>query len=446
MQPTKSTQFIVSAIIMYIIFGSSIWADPLIPKVAPIADIYIPQGEYKQLAPARPLTEYPLLKETPKSYLILYMMGTNSIIGLIPKLDRLNNPTANVDGNKVVIRSLANTAIYEGSTPYEKNKRYDVVGESETGYMAIFTSGEYSSVCELAKTSVVYISEADLRREQEAAMRKEEERKIEAAKQAAEKLKREQEAAAEKLKREQKAAADKQRREQESLAEQKRQEEGIAVEQAHQQDAAAVEKKARQEQEASEIVAQMNESAFAELADDRVGETQARQVLSAVDLYKMMGSQKILQQILRNQGDPLPVHKTMTEHGVNELVEYINGKLSFIKDMPTMLKYVASIDQWVFAQFIRGELYAAYVFRLDQLNPDKVMTQRAPDRFLGGAPLSSVVLYTHNYKRTVVFYRSRLFSPDNSIIVSVNDEDDAQKVGRAMQELIIAYGGKGEML
>ena len=434
MQPTKNTQFIVSAIVMYICLGSSIWADSLTPKVMPISDVYIPQGEYKQLAPARPLTRYPLIKETQKNYIVLYRRGTNSIIGIIPKFDRLNNPTANFDGNMVVIRSLANTAIYEGSIPYEKNKRYDVVGESATGYMAKFTSGEYSSVCELAKTSVVYISEADLRREQEAAMRKEEERKIEAAKQAAEKLKREQEASAENL-----------RREQESLAEQKRQEEERAVEQVRQQDAPAPEKKTRQEQEASEIIAQMNEGAFAELADDRADGNPTRQVLSAVNPYKMMGSQKFLQQIMRNRGDPLPVHKTMTKHGVDELVEYINGKLSFIKDMPAMLKYVASIDQWVFAQFIRGELYAAYVFRLDQLNPDKVMTQRAPDRFYGGAPLSSVVLYAHNYKRTIVFYRSQLFTPDNSIIVNVNDEDDAQKVGRAMQELIIAYGGKGEM-
>ena len=412
MTPTKIINFIVPASVIFIALSTIIRADSQTPKIAPLSDMYIPQGDYKQLAPARPLAEYPLIKETPRSYLILFKVGTNSTIGLIPKKDRLNNPTANIDGNTVVIRSLSNTAIYEGCTPYDMNKRYDVVGETETGYKARFSRGDYSTVCELAKTSVVYISEADLRLEQVAARRIEQERIISDANRAADKHKRDQEVAA--------------------AAQQRRQELAAAELQRRQESAARLAK-----------------------LSERLAEIARGRDLSAVDVYDIMGMQAFRNLIINSAGDPPPEPKIKTEHNVAELVEYINSKIvpngQWWGSRTSQLIYIKTIDQWTYTTFGTSDntrvFQSAVVFRPDLLNADKIMVQTIGRKTSYEVTTYAIVLYSRNNTNTIklIEHDADRDESGSGFRIGASDEDDAQRLAKAFQELIIAYGGTGEM-
>ena len=147
-------------------------AESLLPKVAPLSNIFIPLGEQKAIARAIPLAGYPFIKETANGYLILVRTGTNMTVGLLPKSDQLRNPTANIDGNRLVIRPRVNIPIYIGYIPFDAGVRYDVVSESEDNYNIRYSYGDYSTICVMSKTSVVYISAADLQKEQDEAARK----------------------------------------------------------------------------------------------------------------------------------------------------------------------------------------------------------------------------------------------------------------------------------
>ena len=162
-------KYFLLALITMVIINISCWADSNAAKVSPLNDIFIPLGENTVLARAFPTGKYPFIKETPRSYLILFQRGTDLTVGLIPKYDSRRSPTAYVDNNNLVIRSGVNTSIYSGYIPFEKDKRYDVIENTVSGYKARFTFGDFSTICELAKTSVIYISEADILREQQAA-------------------------------------------------------------------------------------------------------------------------------------------------------------------------------------------------------------------------------------------------------------------------------------
>lgn len=162
-------KFIINVFTIWIAITFTARADSPTPKVSPLTDIYIPLGANKVWAPAIPTATYPLIKVTPKSYLILFQRGTNITVGLIPKTDQRRSPTAIAYNGELVIRSGVSTTISQGYIPYDAGKRYDVVGETETSYSTRFLFGNYSTVCSLSKTSVVYISAAEIQQELEAA-------------------------------------------------------------------------------------------------------------------------------------------------------------------------------------------------------------------------------------------------------------------------------------
>ena len=159
-----------TACILIVICTSCI-AQNFTPQVTPLTDIYIPLGSNEVLARAYPTGRYPFITETPRSYLLLFNVGTNKTIGLIPKFDARRSPTAYVEDKVLVVRPGVNTSIYRGYVPYEAKRKYEVVTNTDSGFMAKYEYGDFSIVCELAKTSVVYISEADMHAEYEAVER-----------------------------------------------------------------------------------------------------------------------------------------------------------------------------------------------------------------------------------------------------------------------------------
>ena len=138
-------------------------ADSILPEVSPLNDIRIPLGRIREPIRAVPTAEYPLIKVLPNSYLILCGAGTNRTVGLIPKENQIRASTADINGRSIQIRSTIITFIYDGYIPFDYNKRYEVVGETDAEYKVRFSHADFSKICELSKTSVVYFSETLVR-------------------------------------------------------------------------------------------------------------------------------------------------------------------------------------------------------------------------------------------------------------------------------------------
>lgn len=156
---------------VYVSICASCISQSITPQVSPVTNIYVPLGNNEVLARAYPTGKHPFITETPRSYLLLFNVGTNNTIGLLPKFDARRSPTAYVEGKILVVRSGVNISIYRGYVPYETKKRYAVANNTDSGFMVKYEYGDFSVLCELAKTSVFYFSEADIRAEHEAVER-----------------------------------------------------------------------------------------------------------------------------------------------------------------------------------------------------------------------------------------------------------------------------------
>ncbi len=161
----------IVAVAVWFVAGYPGRADSFLPQVSPIEDIVIRIGEKdKVLARVTPGVAYPLVKETAQHYLILFRYGTNTTIGLLPVRDQIGNPVAypaKPNDPHLNVRTGIHAFVYQGSIPFDANERYDVVCETGDYYKVRFSIEDFSMVCELSKTSVVYFSEALLKVERE---------------------------------------------------------------------------------------------------------------------------------------------------------------------------------------------------------------------------------------------------------------------------------------
>ncbi|HPF99838.1 MAG TPA: hypothetical protein PLE77_07200 [Kiritimatiellia bacterium] len=136
-------------------------ADKAGPFVSPHSTMYVPIDGNKFLSKPAPLSEYPLLKETERNYLVLVGVGSNATIGMIAKNDRMMNPTANVGVDTVQLRTLANVQMFAGFVPLEPSKRYKVVSEDANTYRVLFTYRDYSREVDIPKTNAAIVAEVD---------------------------------------------------------------------------------------------------------------------------------------------------------------------------------------------------------------------------------------------------------------------------------------------
>lgn len=135
--------------------------------VSPLTTTYIPVGGNKRICAAVPTGQYPLIEERDNDYLVLLGSKSAASIGLIPKRDNLSNPTADIRGGNVAIRTIVNVGIYEGLIPLDPGKRYPVISETPSIYRVAFKFLDYVRTVDLPKTNCIFISAGELRKEQE---------------------------------------------------------------------------------------------------------------------------------------------------------------------------------------------------------------------------------------------------------------------------------------
>ena len=146
-------------------FILSAWAVYPHPQVAPLRDIYIPIKGAEILARANSFRRYKIVEQTKSDYLVIYKPGATATIARIPKINKLGNPTGDMKDGWIEMRTPIIVDLHRGYVPFISNRRYDVVGETETDYAVEYRYDDYSTKCYIAKTSVVYFAKEEVGRE-----------------------------------------------------------------------------------------------------------------------------------------------------------------------------------------------------------------------------------------------------------------------------------------
>jgi hypothetical protein len=147
------------------------------------------------------------------------------------------------------------------------------------------------------------------------------------------------------------------------------------------------------------------------------------------------------------QGDPEKVY---------EIMQYVNQKLRVDERNPYAMNScdigcIGHSDLWVFRQITGNSDYpsmAAEIFLLRDLDPSSATLVTKTDTYSGHQRFEVKFKCTNSLKRCVCVQKTGTYfaSLQNEVILPCADEDDAKRIGKALAGLIVAYGGKAELV
>jgi hypothetical protein len=131
---------------------------PSISYVTPIEDTYIPTPAPEKAVWVQPMQSYSCIGKANIGWLIIYTDSQGiKRIGLVPWRDRMNNVTADEEGNIVRIRAGTVVPMGQGGLLLKANTPYPIVENHNEQLKVQYSVGSYSNTVTVARSKMQFV-------------------------------------------------------------------------------------------------------------------------------------------------------------------------------------------------------------------------------------------------------------------------------------------------